>query len=47
MQISASTQSLSASTEQTRLGVNEQKVETIRSPTAMSEMTATVHEIGA
>jgi methyl-accepting chemotaxis protein len=45
MQISASAQSLSASTEQTRLGVNEQKVETDQVATAMSEMTATVHEV--
>jgi methyl-accepting chemotaxis protein len=45
MQISASAQSLSASTEQTRLGVNEQKVETDQVATAMNEMTATVHEV--
>ncbi len=45
MQISASAQSLSASTEQTRLGVNGQKVETDQVATAMSEMTATVHEV--
>ena len=45
MQISASAQSLSASTEQTRLGVNGQKVEPDQVATAMSEMTATVHEV--
>ncbi|MDP2747695.1 MAG: methyl-accepting chemotaxis protein [Pseudomonas sp.] len=45
LQISASAQSLSASTEQTRLGVNGQKVETDQVATAMSEMTATVHEV--
>ncbi|HUE94430.1 MAG TPA: methyl-accepting chemotaxis protein [Pseudomonas sp.] len=45
MQISASAQSLSASTEQTRRGVNGQKVETDQVATAMSEMTATVHEV--
>jgi len=45
LQISASAQSLSASTEQTRLGVNEQKAETDQVATAMSEMTATVHEV--
>jgi methyl-accepting chemotaxis protein len=45
MQISASAQSLSASTEQTRLGVNGQKAETDQVATAMSEMTATVHEV--
>jgi methyl-accepting chemotaxis protein len=44
-QISASAQSLSASTEQTRLGVNDQKVETDQVATAMNEMTATVHEV--
>ena len=45
LQISASAQSLSASTEQTRQGVNGQKVETDQVATAMSEMTATVHEV--
>jgi methyl-accepting chemotaxis protein len=44
-QISASAQSLSASTEQTRRGVNGQKDETDQVATAMSEMTATVHEV--
>ncbi|MCG4453410.1 methyl-accepting chemotaxis protein [Pseudomonas sp. MMS21-TM103] len=44
-QISASAQSLSAITEQTRLGVNGQRVETDQVATAMSEMTATVHEV--
>ncbi|MBS7660702.1 HAMP domain-containing protein [Pseudomonas lalucatii] len=44
-QISASAQSLSASTEQTRQGVNGQKEETDQVATAMSEMTATVHEV--
>jgi len=44
-QISTSAQSLSAVTEQTRLGVNGQKVETDQVATAMSEMTATVHEV--
>lgn len=45
MQISASAQSLSSVTEQTRLGVNGQKVETDQVATAMSQMTATVHEV--
>jgi methyl-accepting chemotaxis protein len=44
-QISASAQSLSVTTEQTRLGVNGQKVETDQVATAMNEMTATVHEV--
>jgi methyl-accepting chemotaxis protein len=44
-QISASAQSLSAITEQTRLGVNGQRVETDQVATAMSEMAATVHEV--
>ncbi|WP_408636782.1 methyl-accepting chemotaxis protein [Pseudomonas aestuarii] len=44
-QISASAESLSAITEQTRLGVNGQRVETDQVATAMSEMTATVHEV--
>ena len=44
-QISASAQSLSTVTEQTRQGVNGQKVETDQVATAMSEMTATVHEV--
>ncbi|TWC29127.1 methyl-accepting chemotaxis protein [Pseudomonas sp. SJZ079] len=44
-QISASAQSLSALTEQTRQGVNEQKAETDQVATAMSEMTATVHDV--
>lgn len=45
MQISASAQSLSTVTEQTRLGVNGQKVETDQVATAMNQMTATVHEV--
>ncbi len=44
-QISASAQSLSTATEQTRQGVNGQKVETDQVATAMSQMTATVHEV--
>jgi methyl-accepting chemotaxis protein len=44
-QISASAQSLSAVTEQTRQGVNGQKAETDQVATAMSEMTATVHDV--
>ncbi len=44
-QISASAQSLSAVTEQTRQGVNGQKEETDQVATAMSEMTATVHDV--
>ncbi|MCE5363662.1 HAMP domain-containing methyl-accepting chemotaxis protein [Pseudomonas anguilliseptica] len=44
-QISAAAQSLSASTEQTRQGVIGQKVETDQVATAMSEMTATVHDV--
>tara|TARA_Y100000593_G_scaffold88976_1_gene172248 strand:+ start:2323 stop:4287 length:1965 start_codon:yes stop_codon:yes gene_type:complete len=44
-QISSSAQSLSATAEQTRQGVNGQKLETDQVATAMSEMTATVHEV--
>ncbi|NQD92921.1 methyl-accepting chemotaxis protein [Pseudomonas sp. CrR25] len=44
-QISASAQSLSTVTEQTRQGVNGQREETDQVATAMSEMTATVHEV--
>ncbi|WP_395272125.1 methyl-accepting chemotaxis protein [Ectopseudomonas khazarica] len=44
-QISNSAQSLSATAEQTRQGVNGQKLETDQVATAMSEMTATVHEV--
>ncbi len=44
-QISAAAQSLPASTEQTRQGVNGQKVETDQVATAMSEMTATVQDV--
>ncbi len=44
-QISSSAQALSAVTEQTRVGVNGQKVETDQVATAMSQMTATVHEV--
>ncbi|MDT4854503.1 IS66 family transposase ISPsy43 [compost metagenome] len=44
-QISASAHSLSTVTEQTRIGVNGQKEETDQVATAMSEMTATVHEV--
>ncbi len=44
-QISASAHSLSVSTEQTRQGVNGQKLETDQVATAMSQMTATVHEV--
>ncbi|WCD82383.1 methyl-accepting chemotaxis protein [Pseudomonas sp. TUM22785] len=45
MQISSSAQALSSVTEQTRVGVNGQKLETDQVATAMSEMTATVHEV--
>ncbi|WP_107330628.1 HAMP domain-containing methyl-accepting chemotaxis protein [Metapseudomonas otitidis] len=44
-QISNSAQALSAVTEQTRAGVNGQKQETDQVATAMSQMTATVHEV--
>jgi methyl-accepting chemotaxis protein len=44
-QLSSSAQSLSAVTEQTRQGVNGQKLETDQVATAMSQMTATVHEV--
>src|SRR5690606_4364966 len=44
-QISSSAQTLSATAEQTRQGVNGQKLETGQVATAMSEMTATVHEV--
>lgn len=44
-QISSSAQSLSATAEQTRQGVNGQKLETDQVATAMSQMTATVHEV--
>ena len=44
-QISSSAQTLSATAEQTRQGVNGQKLETDQVATAMSEMTATVHEV--
>ncbi|MGA4321239.1 methyl-accepting chemotaxis protein [Ectopseudomonas hydrolytica] len=44
-QISNSAQSLSSTAEQTRQGVNGQKLETDQVATAMSQMTATVHEV--
>jgi methyl-accepting chemotaxis protein len=44
-QLSSSAQSLSTVTEQTRQGVNGQKLETDQVATAMSQMTATVHEV--
>nr|WP_192985164.1 methyl-accepting chemotaxis protein [Pseudomonas sp. EggHat1] len=44
-QISSSAQSLSTTAEQTRQGVNGQKLETDQVATAMSQMTATVHEV--
>nr|WP_236207138.1 methyl-accepting chemotaxis protein [Pseudomonas tohonis] len=44
-QISSSAQALSSVTEQTRVGVNGQKLETDQVATAMSQMTATVHEV--
>lgn len=44
-QISISAQSLSQVTEQTRVGVNGQKLETDQVATAMTEMSATVHEV--
>ncbi|HEY1030028.1 MAG TPA: methyl-accepting chemotaxis protein [Pseudomonas sp.] len=44
-QISSSAQVLSATAEQTRQGVNGQKLETDQVATAMSQMTATVHEV--
>ncbi len=44
-QISSSAQTLSATAEQTRQGVNGQKLETDQVATAMSQMTATVHEV--
>ncbi len=45
VQISASAQDLATVTEQTRQGVDSQKEETEQVATAMSEMTATVHEV--
>ncbi|PZR41286.1 MAG: methyl-accepting chemotaxis protein, partial [Ectopseudomonas oleovorans] len=44
-QISSSAQTLSTTAEQTRQGVNGQKLETDQVATAMSQMTATVHEV--
>ena len=44
-QISGAAQTLSATAEQTRQGVNGQKMETDQVATAMSQMTATVHEV--
>ncbi|PIA71225.1 methyl-accepting chemotaxis protein [Ectopseudomonas toyotomiensis] len=44
-QISSSAQSLSTTAEQTRQGVNGQKLETDQVATAMSQMTATVYEV--
>jgi methyl-accepting chemotaxis protein len=44
-QISTSAQSLSLVTEQTRVGVNGQKQETEQVATAMTQMSATVHEV--
>jgi methyl-accepting chemotaxis protein len=45
LQLSASAQELATVTEQTRQGVDTQKEETEQVATAMSEMTATVHEV--
>ncbi len=45
IQLSTSAQGLATVTEQTRQGVDTQKEETEQVATAMSEMTATVHEI--
>nr|WP_256837084.1 methyl-accepting chemotaxis protein [Pseudomonas oleovorans] len=44
-QISSSAQTLSTTAEQTRQGVNGQKLETDQVATAMSQMTATVYEV--
>lgn len=44
-QITAAAQQLSAVTEQTSVGVNNQKHETDQVATAMNQMTATVHEV--
>ncbi|XHF39206.1 methyl-accepting chemotaxis protein [Metapseudomonas boanensis] len=44
-QLSVSAQALSAVTEQTRIGVNDQKEETDQVATAMSQMAATVQEV--
>ncbi|MHC8337097.1 methyl-accepting chemotaxis protein [Pseudomonas sp. HLT2-19-2] len=44
-QIASAAEELSAVTEQTRAGVNSQKVETDQVATAMNEMTATVQEV--
>ncbi|MES2819004.1 MAG: methyl-accepting chemotaxis protein [Pseudomonadota bacterium] len=45
IQLSTSAQALATVTEQTRQGVDSQKEETEQVATAMSEMTATVHEV--
>ena len=45
IQLSTSAQGLATVTEQTRQGVDTQKEETEQVATAMSEMTATVHEV--
>ncbi|MGE7992329.1 methyl-accepting chemotaxis protein [Pseudomonas sp. NPDC089554] len=44
-QIASAAEELSAVTEQTNSGVNNQKVETDQVATAMNQMTATVHEV--
>ncbi|MDI3274431.1 methyl-accepting chemotaxis protein [Pseudomonas sp. AL03] len=44
-QIASAAEELSAVTEQTRAGVNSQKIETDQVATAMNEMTATVQEV--
>ncbi|QOC97779.1 methyl-accepting chemotaxis protein [Pseudomonas putida] len=44
-QIASAPEELSAVTEQTSAGVNNQKVETDQVATAMNQMTATVHEV--
>lgn len=44
-QISSSAQTLSATAEQTRQGVNGQKLETDQVATAINQMAATVHEV--
>ncbi|ELF6204075.1 methyl-accepting chemotaxis protein [Pseudomonas putida] len=44
-QIASAAEELSAVTEQTSAGVNNQKVETDQVATAMNQMTATVHEV--
>jgi hypothetical protein len=46
-EISGAAQALSAVTEQTRLGVEEQKSETIQVATAMQEMAYTVQEVAS